>query len=55
MTDITQMAKAVQDAGADAVSLINTLIGMAIEDGYIDSVDQPVLDFFPDRRFLQVL
>ncbi len=30
VTDITVMAKAVEDAGADAVSLINTLIGMAI-------------------------
>jgi dihydroorotate dehydrogenase (NAD+) catalytic subunit len=31
VTDVTVMAKAVQDAGADAVSLINTLIGMAID------------------------
>ncbi|MCW5199140.1 dihydroorotate dehydrogenase [Desulfobulbus sp. F1] len=30
VTDITIMAKAVEAAGADAVSLINTLIGMAI-------------------------
>lgn len=30
VTDITLMAKAVEDAGADAVSLINTLIGMAV-------------------------
>ncbi len=30
VTDVTVVAKAVQDAGADAVSLINTLIGMAI-------------------------
>ncbi len=30
VTDITVIAKAVEDAGADAVSLINTLIGMAI-------------------------
>jgi dihydroorotate dehydrogenase (NAD+) catalytic subunit len=30
VTDITVMAKAVEEAGADAVSLINTLIGMAI-------------------------
>ncbi len=33
VTDVTLMAKAVQDAGADAVSLINTLIGMAIDLG----------------------
>ncbi len=31
VTDITIMARAVEDAGADAVSLINTLIGMAID------------------------
>jgi len=30
VTDITEIAKAVEAAGADAVSLINTLIGMAI-------------------------
>jgi dihydroorotate dehydrogenase (NAD+) catalytic subunit len=31
VTDIVVMARAVEDAGADAVSLINTLIGMAID------------------------
>lgn len=31
VTDITSIAKAVQDAGADAVSMINTLLGMAID------------------------
>lgn len=31
VTDICLMARAVADAGADAVSLINTLIGMAID------------------------
>ncbi|MBN3034039.1 MAG: dihydroorotate dehydrogenase [Bacteroidales bacterium] len=30
VTHITEIAKAVEDAGADAVSLINTLLGMAI-------------------------
>jgi dihydroorotate dehydrogenase (NAD+) catalytic subunit len=30
VTDIAEMARAVEEAGADAVSLINTLIGMAI-------------------------
>jgi dihydroorotate dehydrogenase (NAD+) catalytic subunit len=30
VTDIAQMAKAVEAAGADAISLINTLLGMAI-------------------------
>ena len=31
VTDITVMAQAVEDAGADCISLINTLIGMAID------------------------
>ena len=31
VTDITVIAKAVEGAGADAVSLINTLVGMAID------------------------
>lgn len=31
VTDITVMAKAVEEAGADMISLINTLIGMAID------------------------
>ena len=31
VTDVTLVARAVQEAGADAVSLINTLIGMAID------------------------
>ncbi len=31
VTDIVSMAKAVEDAGADAISLINTLLGMAID------------------------
>ncbi|MGI6225847.1 MAG: dihydroorotate dehydrogenase [Peptococcales bacterium] len=31
VTEITEIAKAVEDAGADAISLINTLLGMAID------------------------
>jgi dihydroorotate dehydrogenase (NAD+) catalytic subunit len=31
VTDITEIARAVVDAGADAVSLINTLVGMAVD------------------------
>ncbi|MGP1408393.1 nitronate monooxygenase, partial [Selenomonas sp.] len=31
VTDIVQMARAVEEAGADAVSLINTLTGMVID------------------------
>lgn len=32
-------------------SVIATLVGIAVNQGYIESVDQPVLDFFPDRPF----
>ena len=31
MTDITEIAKACEDAGADGISLINTLLGMRID------------------------
>ena len=31
VTDITEVARAVESAGADAISLINTLLGMAID------------------------
>lgn len=31
VTDITKIARAAEDAGADAVSLVNTLIGMAVD------------------------
>ena len=31
VTDITRIAKAVEDAGADSLSLINTILGMAID------------------------
>ena len=31
VTDIVQIARAVEEAGADSVSLINTLLGMAID------------------------
>jgi CubicO group peptidase (beta-lactamase class C family) len=30
-------------------SIISALVGIAIEEGYIKSVEQPVLDFFPGR------
>ena len=33
VTDITEIARAVEGAGADSVSLINTLLGMAIDAG----------------------
>ncbi len=31
-------------------SIISALIGIAIHEGYISSVDQKILDFFPDRE-----
>jgi dihydroorotate dehydrogenase (NAD+) catalytic subunit len=31
VTDVAEIARAVEDAGADAVSLVNTLLGMAID------------------------
>lgn len=31
VTDITEIARSVQDAGADAISLINTITGMAVD------------------------
>jgi dihydroorotate dehydrogenase (NAD+) catalytic subunit len=31
VTDITEIAKAVEGAGADSISLINTMLGMAID------------------------
>jgi CubicO group peptidase (beta-lactamase class C family) len=32
-------------------SITSALVGIAIEKGYIKSVDQPVIEFFPDRSF----
>jgi CubicO group peptidase (beta-lactamase class C family) len=32
-------------------SVISALIGIAIQEGYINSVDDLVLDFFPERKF----
>jgi CubicO group peptidase (beta-lactamase class C family) len=30
-------------------SVVSALIGIAIDEGYIEGIDQPVLDFFPER------
>ena len=35
-------------------SIVSTLIGIAIEDGHLDGVDQPVLDIFADREIANV-
>jgi CubicO group peptidase (beta-lactamase class C family) len=37
------------DLASATKSFTSTLIGIAIDKGYIESVEQPVLDFFPDR------
>src|SRR6185436_9860460 len=31
-------------------SMISALVGIAIEEGYIRSLDQPAIDFFPEYR-----
>ena len=31
-------------------SVVSALIGIALEQGYIESLDQHALDFFPDRE-----
>ncbi len=32
-------------------SFVSTLVGIAIDQGYIDNLDHPVLDYFPDKTF----
>jgi CubicO group peptidase (beta-lactamase class C family) len=32
-------------------SIVSALVGIAIHEGYLNSVDDPVLDFFPERTF----
>jgi CubicO group peptidase (beta-lactamase class C family) len=32
-------------------AVLSALVGIAIQEGYINSVDDPVLDFFPERSF----
>lgn len=42
------------DLASVTKSFMATLIGIAIDKGYIESVRQPVLDFFPDRTMANV-
>ena len=35
-------------------SITSALVGIAIDKGYIKSIDQPVIDFFPDKSFKNV-
>ncbi len=37
------------DLASATKSFMSTLVGIAIHEGYIESVEQPVLDFFPER------
>lgn len=37
-----------------AKSIISALVGIAIDKGYIESVDQPVLDLFPERSVAHI-
>ncbi len=32
-------------------SIMSALIGIAIDKGYVQNVDQPIMDFFPDKTF----
>ena len=47
VTDISEIARAVEDEGADSVSLINTLLGMAID----SEKRKPVLSTHYRRTF----
>jgi len=42
------------DVASVTKSFTSTLIGIAIDKGYIESVNQPVLDFFPERTVANV-
>ena len=44
----------VHDVASVTKSFTVTLIGIAIDEGYIESVQQPVLDFFPERTVANV-
>ncbi|MBI1807556.1 MAG: serine hydrolase [Ignavibacteria bacterium] len=45
------IAGTVHDLASVTKSITSTLIGIAIDKGYIKSVDAPVLGFFPERTF----
>lgn len=44
----------VHDLASVTKSITSTLIGIAIDKGYIKNIDEPVLGFFPERRFANV-
>jgi CubicO group peptidase (beta-lactamase class C family) len=47
-------SRSLHDLASATKSFTSSLIGIAIGQGYIESVGQPVLDFFPDRSVANV-
>lgn len=47
-------AGTVHDLASVTKSITSTLIGIAIDKGYVKGVDEPVLGFFPERRFANI-
>lgn len=47
-------SQSVHDIRSSAKSVVALLVGIAIEQGYIQSIHQPVLEFFPERSFKNV-
>lgn len=50
VTDIKEVAKAAEDSGADAISLINTILGMAIDIHKKDQFLPIIWEDFQDLR-----
>lgn len=38
----------IQDIRSASKSILSAILGIAIQDGYIDSIDQKIIDFFPE-------
>jgi CubicO group peptidase (beta-lactamase class C family) len=47
-------SRSLHDLASATKSFTSSLIGIAIDKGYIESVEQPVLDFFPERSVANV-
>jgi dihydroorotate dehydrogenase (NAD+) catalytic subunit len=50
VTDVTEIARAVEAQGADSVSLVNTFLGMAVDSKHVNHYFQPLPEDFPDRQ-----